>query len=85
MAHTGPWPNRSKLIPETIDRLVSDGDLSVLPPRLRPLIVLAGKLTREPADVGTDEINAVTEAGWTEETAQDVVCIASHSSPCSTD
>ncbi len=63
--------------PETIDRLVSDGDVSILPPRLRPLIVLAGKLTRDLTDVGQVEIDAVTEAGWTEETAQDVVCIAS--------
>ena len=63
--------------PETIDRLVREGDVSILPPRLRPLILLAGKLTQNAAEVGQQDIDSVIEAGWSEETASDVVCIAS--------
>ncbi len=57
-----------------VEALMAD-DYSVLDEKLRPAFSLVRKLTKEPHKVVKADIDAITQAGWTEKTAQDVICV----------
>ena len=58
-----------------IERLLGDDGLDHAEPKLRPVLALAKKLTREPAKVVKAQIDAMLEAGWGEEAAHDLICV----------
>ncbi len=51
------------------------GDDGALEERERPLFALVRKLTKTPSRVVKSDIDAITAAGWSEKTAQDVICV----------
>lgn len=57
-----------------IQAMVAD-DYSSLDAKDRPLFRLVRKLTKEPSKVVKADIDAICEAGWSEKTAQDVICV----------
>jgi len=57
-----------------VDALMAD-DYDALDEKLRPVFALVRKLTKEPYKVVKADIDAITQAGWTEKTAQDVICV----------
>jgi len=60
--------------PALIDALAAE-DYSCLDEKLRPIFSLVKKLTIEPSKVVKSDIEAITGAGWSERTAQDVICV----------
>jgi uncharacterized peroxidase-related enzyme len=49
-----------------LPRIVSDGELTDVAPKLRPVLALARKLTLSPASVTDADAEALTAAGWDE-------------------
>jgi uncharacterized peroxidase-related enzyme len=47
-----------------LQRIVEDGELTGVEPRLRPVLALARKLTLSPASVSESDAQALTAAGW---------------------
>jgi len=47
-----------------VPRIVADGELAGVAPKLRPVLALARKLTLSPASVTSADADAMTAAGW---------------------
>jgi len=60
-----------KLLEETVEDLES----SQLPDKLRPMFLMARKLTREPAKILQSDIDSIKEVGWSEDAIHDAVVI----------
>jgi len=59
---------------DLIEALMTD-DMSGIDAKMRPVLALVRKLTKEPSKVVKADIDAIVDAGWQERTAQDVVCV----------
>ena len=63
-------------IDETVfDALMSDPDGAPIDGKMKPLLRLARRLTLEPAKTIQADIDAVTGAGWKEQTAHDAILV----------
>jgi uncharacterized peroxidase-related enzyme len=63
-------------IEETLfDALMSDPDGAPIDEKMKPLLRLARRLTLEPAKVVQSDIDAITGAGWKEQTAHDAILV----------
>lgn len=57
------------------DKLMDDLDSAPLDAKIKPLLGLARRLTLEPAKTVQADIDAVTAAGWKEQTAHDAILV----------
>jgi uncharacterized peroxidase-related enzyme len=57
------------------DKLMDDADSAPLDEKMKPLLRLARRLTLEPAKTVQADIDAITAAGWTEQTAHDAILV----------
>ena len=55
----------------TVARLTDDVALAAAPPKLRPLLAYARKLTQSPAGITQADADAVFDAGWEEQALHD--------------
>ena len=63
-------------IEETVfDALMRDPDGAPIDDKMKPLLRLARRLTLEPAKTVQADIDAVTDAGWNEQTAHDAILV----------
>jgi uncharacterized peroxidase-related enzyme len=60
--------------PEKLEALLASDDYEMVEPKLRPILILAKKLTQSPATVYKGDIDAIVDAGWSEHAAHDAVC-----------
>lgn len=60
---------------ERLAEAVSDLDSAGLDPSMKPILALARKLTLSPSRIVQADIDAITAAGWKEETAHDAIVI----------
>ena len=59
---------------DLLEELIQTDNLDLVDVKMRPILALAKKLTREPAKTYDADIIAITDAGWSEHTAHDVIC-----------
>lgn len=57
------------------DKLMDDPDSAPLDNKMKPLLRLARRLTLEPAKTVQADIDAITDAGWKEQTAHDAILV----------
>ncbi len=60
---------------EQIEMAVTDLELAKVDEKMKPVLRMVRKLTVSPAQVGQTDIDAITAAGWNEETAHDAITI----------
>ncbi|MEJ8569138.1 carboxymuconolactone decarboxylase family protein [Elongatibacter sediminis] len=58
-----------------LTQAVDDLQTANVDPKMRPILTLAHKLTTTPSQMTRADIDAITDAGWREETAHDAVVI----------
>ncbi|MEQ8166516.1 MAG: carboxymuconolactone decarboxylase family protein [Alphaproteobacteria bacterium] len=58
-----------------ISNLLEDSGLAGASAKMRPILEYAAKLTEDPTSVGKGDIQAVLDAGWSEDTMMNVVMI----------
>ncbi|RLA42873.1 MAG: peroxidase [Gammaproteobacteria bacterium] len=59
-----------------LDELVNSGEHKSIDAKLKPCLALAKKVAKESSRVVKEDVSAIINAGWQEETAHDVVSIA---------
>lgn len=65
-------------IDETVfDVLMTDLDAAPVDEKMKPILRLARRLTLEPSKTVQADIDAITAAGWNEQTAHDTILVAS--------
>lgn len=63
-------------IEETVfEALMSDPNGAPIDGKMKPILRLARRLTLEPAKTVQADIDAITEAGWNEQTAHDAILV----------
>jgi len=62
--------------PALIDEIETGLDGTSVDEKLRAILDLAGKLTRETGSIGQSDIDAVTAAGWSEQAVEDAINVA---------
>ncbi len=60
-----------------LQRLVRDGELAAIEPKLRPVLALARKLTLSPSSVSKADADALSAAGWDDSALYYAVAVAS--------
>ena len=58
-----------------LDSAISDLEATDLDPKMKPILRMAEKLTKEPSRMIQSDIEAITAVGWSEDTAHDAVVI----------
>lgn len=59
--------------PDLLGNLIEASDLNAAPERLRPLLELARKLTRDQSRVVASDVHAALDAGWDERAVHDCI------------
>ena len=57
--------------------LKADIETSSIEPKLKSIFLLTKKITENPSKIVSSDIQAITKAGWSEKTAEDVIGIVS--------
>ncbi len=63
---------------DVLEALLADPAEAPIPDRLVPIIGFARKLTQEPARMTQSDADAITAAGWSEQTVSDVAAITAY-------
>lgn len=58
-----------------IDGMIEDLATSDVPDRMKPVLAYAGKLTSAPGDICQGDVDAILDAGWSEEAVADTVYV----------
>lgn len=59
----------------TLETLINDDNYDVVDEKLRPCLALTKKLTQSPSRITQQDVDAILAAGWSEDTAHDVIAI----------
>lgn len=61
--------------PTTIKALLEDIETAGVSDKMKPILELSKKLTLSPVKMQESDVQAIKDAGWSEQTVEDVVCI----------